>query len=50
MRFLAQLVRDGKAKVGDVIVAEYQSAGRGRLDRSFEAAQEHRTRTYRNVG
>lgn len=36
---LAQLVRDGKAKVGDVIVAEYQSAGRGRLDRSFEAAQ-----------
>lgn len=36
---LAQLVRDGKAKVGDVIVAEYQSAGRGRLNRSFEAAK-----------
>ena len=36
---LAQLVRDGKANVGDVIVAEYQSAGRGRLDRSFEAAK-----------
>jgi BirA family biotin operon repressor/biotin-[acetyl-CoA-carboxylase] ligase len=36
---LVQSVRDGKAKVGDVIVAEYQSAGRGRLDRSFEAAK-----------
>ena len=36
---LVQLVRDGKAKVGDVIVAEFQSAGRGRLDRSFEAAK-----------
>ena len=36
---LVQLVRDGIAKVGDVIVAEYQSAGRGRLDRSFEAAK-----------
>ena len=34
---LVQLVRDGKAKVGEVIVAEYQTAGRGRLDRSFEA-------------
>ncbi|NCV79947.1 MAG: biotin--[acetyl-CoA-carboxylase] ligase, partial [Actinobacteria bacterium] len=32
-------LRDGNAKVGDVIVAEYQSAGRGRLDRSFEAAK-----------
>jgi len=36
---LVQLVRDGKAKVGDVVVAEYQSAGRGRLNRSFEAAK-----------
>lgn len=36
---LVQLVRDGKANAGDVIVAEYQSAGRGRLDRSFEAAK-----------
>ena len=36
---LVQLAREGKANVGDVIVAEYQSAGRGRLDRSFEAAK-----------
>ncbi len=36
---LVQKVREGNAKVGDVIVAEYQSAGRGRLDRSFEAAK-----------
>ena len=34
---LVLLVQQGKAKVGDVIVAEYQTAGRGRLDRSFEA-------------
>ena len=36
---LVQLVREGKSEVGDVIVAEYQTAGRGRLDRSFEAAR-----------
>ena len=36
---LVQLVHEGKANAGDVIVAEYQSAGRGRLDRSFEAAK-----------
>ena len=34
---LVQRVRDGNAQVGDVITAEYQSAGRGRLDRTFEA-------------
>lgn len=34
---LVRLVQEGSAKVGDVIVAEYQSAGRGRLNRSFEA-------------
>jgi BirA family biotin operon repressor/biotin-[acetyl-CoA-carboxylase] ligase len=34
---LVQRVRDGNAQVGDVIVAEFQSAGRGRLDRTFEA-------------
>jgi len=36
---LVQRVRDGKAQVGDVITAEFQSAGRGRLDRTFEAAK-----------
>ncbi|MFM1985352.1 MAG: hypothetical protein RLZZ295_518 [Actinomycetota bacterium] len=36
---LVEQVRQGKAQVGDVIVAEFQSAGRGRLDRSFEAAK-----------
>jgi len=36
---LVKLVHEGKAKVGDVIVAEFQSAGRGRLNRSFEAAK-----------
>ena len=34
---LAALVREGNARAGDVIAAEYQSAGRGRLTRSFEA-------------
>ena len=36
---LVQRVREGKARVGDVITAEFQSAGRGRLDRTFEAAK-----------
>jgi len=36
---LAQLVNDKKARSGDVIVTEYQSAGRGRLDRKFDAPQ-----------
>ena len=36
---LAQLVNDKKARTGDVIVTEYQSAGRGRLDRKFDAPQ-----------
>jgi BirA family biotin operon repressor/biotin-[acetyl-CoA-carboxylase] ligase len=36
---LVQRVRDGNAQVGDVIAAEFQSAGRGRLDRTFEAAK-----------
>ncbi len=34
---LAALVNAGVAKSGDLIVAEFQSAGRGRLDRTFEA-------------
>ena len=34
---LVALVRVGNARSGDVIAAEYQSAGRGRLTRSFEA-------------
>ena len=34
---LVQRARDGKAQVGDVITAEFQTAGRGRLDRTFEA-------------
>jgi BirA family transcriptional regulator, biotin operon repressor / biotin---[acetyl-CoA-carboxylase] ligase len=36
---LAQLVTDKKAQTGDVIVTEFQSAGRGRLDRKFDAPQ-----------
>ena len=36
---LVQRVREGAAHIGDVIVAEYQSAGRGRLNRSFEASK-----------
>jgi len=35
---LVALVEQGKGKSGDVIAAEFQSAGRGRLARSFEAA------------
>jgi BirA family biotin operon repressor/biotin-[acetyl-CoA-carboxylase] ligase len=31
-------VHAGEARTGDVIAANYQSAGRGRLDRSFDAA------------
>lgn len=34
---LVRLVRSAKAHTGDVIVAEFQSRGRGRLNRSFEA-------------
>ncbi len=34
---LAKAVRESRASSGDVIVAEYQSHGRGRLDRSFIA-------------
>jgi BirA family transcriptional regulator, biotin operon repressor / biotin---[acetyl-CoA-carboxylase] ligase len=36
---LAQLVTEKKAQTGDVIVTEFQSAGRGRLDRKFDAPQ-----------
>ena len=34
---LVNKVNEGEAKSGDVIVANYQSAGRGRLDRTFLA-------------
>ena len=34
---LADLVNSNSAKTGDVIVTEFQSDGRGRLDRTFEA-------------
>ena len=34
---LATRVRQGDAKVGDVLASEFQTAGRGRLERSFEA-------------
>jgi BirA family biotin operon repressor/biotin-[acetyl-CoA-carboxylase] ligase len=34
---LADMVRENSAKSGDVIAAEFQIAGRGRMDRTFEA-------------
>jgi BirA family biotin operon repressor/biotin-[acetyl-CoA-carboxylase] ligase len=34
---LADLVKSNSAKTGDVITTEFQSGGRGRLDRTFEA-------------
>ena len=34
---LTELASAGRVKNGDVIAAEYQSSGRGRLDRSFNA-------------
>jgi BirA family biotin operon repressor/biotin-[acetyl-CoA-carboxylase] ligase len=34
---LADMVRENSAKSGDVVAAEFQSAGRGRMDRTFEA-------------
>ena len=34
---LTALIRNNKAREGDVLVSEFQSAGRGRLDRSFIA-------------
>jgi BirA family biotin operon repressor/biotin-[acetyl-CoA-carboxylase] ligase len=34
---LAELVNSSVAKTGELIAAEFQSAGRGRLDRTFEA-------------
>jgi BirA family biotin operon repressor/biotin-[acetyl-CoA-carboxylase] ligase len=34
---LARKITEGAAKKGDVIIANYQSAGRGRLDRTFLA-------------
>jgi BirA family biotin operon repressor/biotin-[acetyl-CoA-carboxylase] ligase len=37
-RDLADLVKSNWAKTGEVIAAEFQSAGRGRLERSFDAA------------
>ena len=35
---LAKLVNSNSAKTGDVLAAEFQTQGRGRLDRTFEAA------------
>ncbi len=37
---LAELVNSSVARSGEVIAAEYQSNGRGRLDRTFEAPPE----------
>ena len=34
---LIDLVMQGRAEAGDAIVADFQSAGRGRLTRTFEA-------------
>ena len=34
---LAQLISQSKARTGEVITTNYQSAGRGRLDRKFDA-------------
>ena len=36
---LLNLVQRAEARTGDVLVTNYQSAGRGRLDRNFEAPQ-----------
>ena len=36
---LLNLVQRAEARTGDVLVTNYQSAGRGRLDRTFEAPQ-----------
>ena len=35
---LEELVNSNSANSGDVLVTEFQTAGRGRLDRTFEAA------------
>ena len=35
---LAEMVKSNSAKPGDVIATEFQTAGRGRLDRTFDAA------------
>ena len=35
---IAEKISIGVAMQGDVLVADFQSAGRGRLDRKFEAA------------
>jgi BirA family biotin operon repressor/biotin-[acetyl-CoA-carboxylase] ligase len=34
---LAEMVRENSAKSGDVVAAEFQTAGRGRMERTFEA-------------
>ncbi len=36
---LAALITRNEAINGEVLVTEYQSAGRGRLDRTFDASQ-----------